>query len=135
MAKLTLFAYVQGADLTPIVEVLEARLDALVAERKWIAKDVWVVNQQVALAADAKPGELPEWDLGLNVALVAARARPANWIEDVSAIASTFAELHRETGRKFVIGIHDAKTDVAKDLFFVDSAAPDLAALAAALSA
>jgi hypothetical protein len=135
MAKITLFAYVQGVDLEPVVEVLEARLDALVAERKWIAKDVWVVNQQVPLAADAKPGALPEWDLGLNVALAAPRTRPANWIDDVAAIATTLAALHSETGRKFVIGIHDAKTDVAKDLFFVDSASPDLAALAKALTA
>jgi len=128
MAKLTLFAYVQGVDLEPVVEVVEARLDALVAERKWITKDVWVVNQRV----DTKPGEVAEWDLGINLTLVASR-RPKAWVEDVAAIATTFGALHGETGRKFVIGVHDAKTEETKDLFFVDSATPDLDALAAAL--
>lgn len=72
-----MFAYVQGTDLEGVAEMLEARLDAPVAERTWIAKDVWVVNQQLPLEAGAKPGELPEWDLGLNLALPAKRTRPA----------------------------------------------------------
>ena len=125
MAKLTLFAYVQGTDLDGVVETLEARFDALVAARTWVAKDVWVVNQRVA-------GE-PEWDLGLNLAVAPPRSRPAGWVDDVVAIATTFGELHRETGRTFVIGLHDEKADTTKDLFFIDSAEPDLEKLKAAL--
>lgn len=135
MAKSTLFAYVQGTDLEGVAETLEARLDALVAERTWIAKDVWVVNQQFPLEAGAKLGELPEWDLGLNLALAAKRTRPTAWVEDVVAIANTFGALNRETGRKFVIGIHDEKANTVKDLFFIDSEQPDVEKLRTALTA
>jgi hypothetical protein len=128
MAKQTLFAYVQGTDLESLADTLEARFDALVAERAWIAKDVWVVNQRF-------PGEPPEWDLGLNLALAAPRTRPAAWVDDVVAIVTLFGALYRETGRKFVIGIHDEKAKTVKDLFFVDSDKPDMEKLKSALSA
>jgi hypothetical protein len=121
-SKKTLFAYVQGPD-EDIVAAVEARLDALVERRKWISKDVWVVNQR----------EPPHWDLGMNLALAAPRSRPAGWTDDVVAIATELAALHRETGRKFVIGIHDAKSDETTDIFVVDTDAPDLDGLRAAL--
>src|SRR4051812_36359160 len=127
MAKLTLFAYVQGTDLDGTVATLEERLDALVASRAWVSKDVWVVNQRVA----ADP---PEWDLGLNLAIAPPRTRPAAWVDDVLAIAGAFGDLHRETGRSFVIGIHDEKKSTTRDLFVVDSAEPDLEKLRAALA-
>src|SRR4051812_17348898 len=59
MAKRTLFAYVDGTNHDDVVAAVEERLDALVANRKWISKDVWVVNQR----------EPDAWDLGLNLAL------------------------------------------------------------------
>ncbi len=124
MPKKTVFAYVQGTDLDGVASVLETRLDALVAERTWILADVWVVNQK----------EDSGWDLGLNLTLPAGRARPKSWTEDVVAIATAFGALHRETKRTFVIGVADAKGDT-KDLFFVDSASPDLKKLASALEA
>jgi hypothetical protein len=126
MPKQTLFAYVQGTDLASVAETLLARFDALAAERTWVAKDVWVVNQQF-------PGDPPEWDLGFNLALAAPRTRPASWVEDVVAIVTLFGALHGETGRTFVIGIQDDKEDTVKDLFFVDSARPDLEKLKSAL--
>jgi hypothetical protein len=135
MAKQTLYGYVQGTDLGGVVETVEARLDALVAGRTWISKDVWVVNQQLPPEPGAKPGTTPDWDLGVNLALTPARTRPPAWIEDVVAIANAFAALHRETGRTFVIGIHDDKTDATRDLFFVDGEQPDLEKLKTALAA
>lgn len=128
MAKLTLFAYAEGAAHETFADKFEARLDALVAGRKWTTKDVWVVNQRV-------PGSPPEWDLGVNLAVAAKRTRPAAWVDDVVAIATAFGELNGETGRRFVIGIHDEKADSTKDLFFVDSAKPDLEKLKIALAA
>jgi hypothetical protein len=130
MPKQTLFAYVQGTDLDDVLASFEARFDALVASRKWRLGDVWVVNQRTP-----ETGKATEWDLGFNLTLPAKKTRPDDWIEDLVAIATTFGELQRETKRSFVIGIHDSKTDTTQDLFFVDSDAPDLEKLRAAVSA
>jgi len=130
MAKQTLFAYVQGTDLDGVSEALAAKFDDLVAARKWIVKDVWVVNQRVD---GPSAGAAAEWDLGLNLTLPTTRGKTASWIDDAVAIATAFGSLHRETGRKFVIGIHDTKADIAKDLFFIDNDSPDLNALRTAL--
>lgn len=123
MAKRTLFAYVDGTDHDDVVGVVEARLDALVAGRKWISKDVWVVNQR----------EPPAWDLGVNLALAGGRPQPSRWVEDVVAIATELTALHRETRRRFVIGIHDEKSNTTNDIFVVDTSEPDLEKLRAAL--
>ncbi len=125
MGKQTLFAYVDGTQHDEVVAAIEARLDALVASREWISKDVWVVNQR----------EPPAWDLGLNLALAAPRSRPKGWIDDVVAIAGELAALHRETHRAFVIGIHDERSNTTKDLFVIDTSEPDLEKLRAALRA
>jgi hypothetical protein len=118
----TLFAYVDGRDIDEkLVAAVEARLDALVANRKWISKDVWVVNQN----------EPPHWDLGLNLAVPA--KKNAKWADDVVAIAKELAVLHRETKARFVIGI--AAGDETTDLFTIDSDAPDLEKLRAACDA
>jgi hypothetical protein len=135
MPKHTLFAYVEGYDLEGVAEAVEARLDALVSGRKWELSDVWVVNQRHPPDAGAKPGDLPAWDLGLNLTLPTGKKRADKWPEDVVAIAQAFGSLHRETGRKFVIGVHDGTSDDTKDLFFVDSATPDLEKLKSALAA
>lgn len=124
MAKQTLFAYVQGTDLADVVDTLLERFDALVASRSWVSKDVWVVNQQFA-------GPPVEWDLGLNVALASGKSRPKKWVEDVAAIATALGEMHRDTKRTFVVGIHDEATDTTKDLFVVDTATPDVEKLTA----
>lgn len=124
MAKRTLYAYVNGTEHTDIAAAVEARLDALVAAREWVSKDVWVVNQP----------EPPAWDLGLNLALPGPRA-PKTWTDDVLAVAKDLGAIHRDTGRHFVIGIHDAKSDTTTDLFVVDSAEPDLEKLRAVLTA
>lgn len=122
MASRTLYAYVSGTDHSAIAAAVEARLGALVANRTWISKDVWVVNQP----------EPPAWDLGLNLALPGPRS-PTTWTDDVVAVAKDLAVLHRELGREFVIGIHDPKSDTTTDLFVVDSAEPDLEKLRSAL--
>jgi hypothetical protein len=119
MANQTLYAYAVGTDLDDVAAQIEARLDALVAERKWALADVWVVSQR----------ELPHWDLGINMTLGSPRARPAEWIDDAIAVATQLAAIHRETGRSFVIGLHDPKTDATTDLFSIDSGSPDLDAL------
>ncbi len=132
MAKLTLYAYAQGTDLDGVASTIEERLDALVAERTWLSKDVWVVNQH-DLAT--KAGDPETWDLGVNLALAAKKTRHADWVEDLAAIATLFGALNGETGRTFVLGIHDSKSGDTTDVFFIDNPSPDLAALRTAFAA
>lgn len=134
MAARTLYAYVDGRDHEDVVATIEERLDALVAGRTWISPDVWVVNQRSSPPPGAKPGTPVDWDLGLNMTLAPSRKGAAGWIEDVLAIATALGALHRETRRRFVIGIHDAKTDRTNDLFVVETESPDLEKLRTALS-
>jgi hypothetical protein len=121
MAKQTLYAYVDGNDHgDDVVALVEQRLDALVAERKWISKDVWVVNQR----------EDGAWDLGINLAVAA--KKPKGWVEDAVAVAGVLGELHRKTGKRFVIGLSD-DTGETRDVFAIESGAPDLEKLRVAL--
>lgn len=122
MPKSTLFAYAHGNDSESLADALEKRFDALVAERKWVLGDVWVVNQH----------EPPHWDLGLNLTLPAAgKSRPKAWVDNLVAIASVLGQLHGETKRTFAMGVADAKGET-KDVFLVDSTSPDLAKLRSA---
>jgi hypothetical protein len=123
-AKTTLFAYARGNDFEKDAAVVETRLDAFVAGRSWISKDVWVVNQRFP----------PDWDLGVNLVVAPKKTRPKNWTEDVIALAKELGALHRETGHTFVLGIHDGKSDVTKDMFVVESPEPDAEKLRAAFA-
>jgi hypothetical protein len=44
---------------------------------------------------------------------------PAGWFADVEAIARFFGNLHGEFGRDFVVGISDAQTGIAEDLYCI----------------
>lgn len=112
----TLYAYALGTDLDDVASRIEARLDELIAERTWRVPDVWVVNQRTTPA---------EWDLGLNLTLPPAAKKRLDWIEDAVAIASAFGELHRDIGRRFVLGVQRGTND-AKDIFVIDRGDPDL---------
>jgi len=114
-AKKTLFAYVSGTEHSDaVVKAVETKLDALVAERKWTSKDVWVVNQK----------EPPYWDLGVNVAVPTGKALSPAFLDDAVAIADALASIHDEVKRSFVIGIADG--DATADLLFIDSAKPEV---------
>jgi hypothetical protein len=131
MSRHTLFAYVDGSDLHEIADALEGRLRAFVEGRRWVAGEAWVVNQQ--LEADescTNPEDLPDWDLGLNLHLPDPGTEPAGWFSDVEAIARFLGNLHEEFGRAFVIGVGDAQTGIAEDLFCVADSSPDLEMLA-----
>ncbi len=122
MPKLTLYAYAAGQELERIAATVEERLDALVAERTWVSKDVWVVNQR----------EPPHWDLGINLEIASSK-RPKRWTDDAVEIATTLGALFETTGQKFVIGIHDATSGATKDVFTVDGDRVDSEALRDAL--
>ncbi|CAN7750354.1 hypothetical protein LJR130_006708 [Variovorax sp. LjRoot130] len=125
MSKHTLFAYVDGADLHEIADSLEKRLDAFAREGDWRVAAPLVVNRR-GTDDGLRAGDLPSWDLGLNLALPDVGQEPDRWFADVERITVFLGTLHSAFGRDFVIGIADNVTGIAEDLFFVESAVPSL---------
>ena len=48
----------------------------------------------------------------------------------MEAIARFFGTLHGEFGRDFVVGVSDAQTGIAEDLYCIAGSSPDLKMLA-----
>ena len=131
MPQHTLYAYVDGADLDDVAETLETRFVEFVASRHWIAGEASVVNERYGEETCTQPGDLPLWDLGLNLELPDPGTEPPGWFGDVEAVAQFLGTLHRECGRDFIIGIANTETSITDDLFGVSTALPDLATLRA----
>lgn len=124
-----LYAYVDGADLESIANALDSRFAQFVQERSWTAGRASVVNQR---RDDwTKPGDLPAWNLGINLELPDPGAESPGWFADVEAIAQFLGLLHREFNRDFIIGIADTQTGALDDLFDVSTDSPDLGKLRA----
>jgi len=128
MSKHTLYAYVEGADLHEIVESMQGCLDAFAKEGGWRVAAPSVVNQR-GTEKGLRDGDLPLWDLGLNLELPDIGDAPEEWFLDVERIARFMGRLHAQFERDFVIGIGNNATGITEDLFTVESDAPDLAEL------
>ena len=129
MARHTLYAYVEGNDLEEVASEIEARIDRFIRENRWRYGKPWRVNQRRGGDPTLRPGDLPDWDLGLNLDLPDPPQEPEGWFDDVDRIATFLADLREATGRDFVMGIGDNQRGFSEDLFYVDSESPDLALL------
>src|SRR5262245_17591847 len=126
MPRHILYAYVDGADLEGIADALDARFAEFVEGRRWVAGRASVVNQRHGHETCSRPGDLPLWDLGLNLEIPDRDQEPAGWFADVETVGQFLGTLHREFGRDFIIGISDTQTGITHDLFDVSTNAPDL---------
>ena len=126
MPKHLLYAYVDGSDLHELEESLLASFDNFVDSREWTLQGVKVVNQRHDEDDSLSEGDLPGWDLGLNVDLPDVGQEPEGWFADVEAIATWLGGLHVQTRRDFIIGIFDTDLHTADDLFDVGSEQPDI---------
>jgi hypothetical protein len=79
--------------------------------------------------ASLPPGDLADWDLGVNIDLPDPAAEPRGWFADIERIAKFLADLRTSSGRDFIIGITDNDRKISEDLFTIDSGTPDLAML------
>ena len=130
MARHTLYAYVDGSDLHDVEDMLIARLGKFVGSREWVCSDVVIVNQHGdPNDPSLGPDDLPDWDLGLNLALPDPGVEQPGWFADIESTAQLLGQLHAQTGRDFIIGIGDSERGISEDLFFVDSAEPDVSVL------
>jgi hypothetical protein len=131
MSRHILYAYVDGSDLDEIADILDARFEEFIENRHWTAGAASVVNQGREPDPTMQPGDLPDWDLGLNLELPDPGNEPPGWFADVESIARFLGTLHREYHRDFVIGIADSETGITDDLFTVSTHFPDLDELGA----
>jgi len=122
---------VDGADIGNVSESLAARFTQFVGSRHWVAGNASPVNRRHGEEPCTQPGDLPLWDLGLNLELPDPGAESPGWFTDVEAVARFLGVLHREFGRSFVIGIADTETGITEDLFDVSTDSPDLGRLRA----
>jgi hypothetical protein len=129
MPRHTLYAYADGADLAEVAAALEQRLSSFVEGRKWACGKAWFVNQRSGDETCSRPGDIPLWDMGLNLELPDPGSEPRGWFADVEAIARFLGRLRGDYGRDFVIGIADAQSGVRVDLFGISDTSPDLAKL------
>jgi hypothetical protein len=129
MARHTLYAYVDGSDLDEVVCLIESRLATWLEPIEWGAMTPRLVNQKSPPNTDSVHGDLPDWDLGLNMELPDPGFEPEGWFAHVEAVALAVHRVASETGRSFVVGIEDSARGIAEDLFGISSAVPDLAQL------
>src|SRR5262245_37903836 len=119
MARRTLYAYVDGSDLHAIAGELEPALERFVADGAWHAQPPRVVNQRRPDDPTLQPGDLPDWEMGLNLDLPDPGGEPPGWFADVERIARFLGELNARFGRDFVIGVGDNERGQSVDVFFV----------------
>jgi len=134
MQRHTLYAYVDGSDLDDVVAGIEKELVELAAAPVWVLSRPLVVNQK-AKGIDSRSGDLPDWDLGINMALPNPGQEQNDWFADIELVVARLVHLRSQFGRDFVIGIADNATGSADDLFYVESDAPDLVRLRAVVGA
>jgi hypothetical protein len=122
----TVYLLVDGFDLHEVAPLLRRRFTEFLEARSWVAAEAWFVDSMHETAERPPPGELPQWDMGLNLRFVAApRARPARWFDDVAATVEFLRALSTETKREFVVGaIFD--DEPGEDVFHVGAGPVDL---------
>jgi hypothetical protein len=126
MGQDTLYFYVDGSDLHEVAPRLRERFEAFLRSRTWVAGEAWFVDQVHEDADGLRPGDLPDWDLGLNLRFDAPpEARPGGWFEDVAAIVALLRTLSAETGREFVVGA-SFEDSHSEDLFDVNAGPVDI---------
>ena len=129
MARHTLYAYVDGYDLDEVATDIKSRIEEFLDTTAWRYAKPRMVNQRRLNDPSLRPGDLPDWDLGLNIDLPDPPVEPPGWFADVERIANFLADLRDISGRDFIIGIVDSERKISEDLFSIDSGTPDLAML------
>lgn len=125
----TLYAYVEGNDLQGIASTVEARWRECVEAGNWRYSVPIVVNQRHACTPDMRPDDLPDWDLGVTMALPDPGQEPNDWFVDVEILLVFAGKLYSEVRRNIVVGLWDSKLRISEDVFDVESEAPDLTEL------
>ncbi len=98
MQRHTLYAYVDGSDLDDVAVAIERELVALANSSGWVASRPIVVNQK-SVHAGSRPGDLPDWDLGVSLTLAEPGLEPTDWFADIERVVARLTHLHSKFGR------------------------------------
>ncbi|MDR6859466.1 hypothetical protein J2W96_005803 [Variovorax guangxiensis] len=93
MQRHTLYAHVDGSDLEDVAAPIEESLADLAARPAWVTSRPAVVNRKTNVSG-ARPDDLPDRDLGINLALPDPGDEPDSWFGDVVRVAGHLAKLH-----------------------------------------
>ena len=121
MARFTLYVYADGNDLELDAPIIEQRTREFIQRASWRHATPRLVNQRYLDSEALQPGDLPDWDLGLNLDLPDVPAEAPGWFADVEQIVAFVAELRSSTGRGFVVGIYDHEHEISEDLMAADA--------------
>lgn len=127
MPKHILYVYVDGRDLEGVASKLEPAIDDLLWRRTWIMPRPTLVNQKHAPEAAAGPGDLPGWDLGINLDVPDIGKEPDDWLDDVEFLVIAFWDLRKRFGQDFVLGIFEARSETTEDLGVINHKLPKIA--------
>lgn len=129
-----LYVYLDEREPNGAASRVAAELEHAVSGSKWVLGAPAVVHEVGSRSDSSKLRDLPPWDVGLGLALPETGSEPCGWFRDVESVARITGDVVARTGCHFVFGIAECDAGVWEDLFVVDTATPDVGALAAALS-
>lgn len=117
-----IYVYAEGNDFAAVEPAVSTRLRAFVKGQRWKLFDARFVNQ--------RHGD--GWDLGLNLVFQAVEKKrlPRGWYAEFEATLECVAEMAKEHGLSFVIGL-GIEGKAAEDLF---GASTDAAAIKRAIT-
>lgn len=125
MARHTLYIYVDGSDLDEVAAPMEQEVNLYVQSITW-PRPTWVVNQKHPPDPSIGPGDLPDWDLGVNHEFPDPGKETPGWFKVVEQLVEFFGGLSEAFDRRFVVGIADSQTGVTEDLHSISGKEVDL---------
>jgi hypothetical protein len=112
---LNFYVYVDGADLDQCEANLTQAFSEFAVTSNLGAK---VINDKYPRTPDLGPGDLSDWNLGLNFSTTALSETVAN------ELMSFLTKLSQQTDRDFVIGMWHPNKRIPDDLMFIGANSP-----------
>ena len=132
MARYILYAYVDGYDLDGIAADLEAAFASFIASRQWQSGKASFVSQRGK--EEEKKGDLPRWDLGLNLELRDSKGERSAHFADVEEIAIFLRSQSEKFKREFILGVLDLQGSDTWEFAFIDDSPVNIERIRRALT-
>jgi hypothetical protein len=134
MGRRVLYVYLDESEPNGAGGRVAAELERAVSVSAWTLAAPAIVNDVGSRGDASRHRDLPPWDVGLTLALPESGCEPCEWFRDVERFARITGEVVSRTGCHFVLGVAEYDAGLWQDLFVIDTPAPDVVVLAAAVS-